>query len=95
VTVWPGGNGWPSPRRRTGAVEVPVWVDRFVPEDWVEPGDDEVRYPAGAPMPPEEVARRRWLEACREWAAEHGVSIADRIAARHWARRRAMGWDDR
>jgi hypothetical protein len=105
VTGWPRRNGhrpsggrslsgsrWPAPRRPP-VEPPPPWFDWFVPEDWAEPGDDQVRYPAGALMGAEEVARRRWLDACRRWAAEHGVSIADWLAARRRARRRAMGWD--
>jgi hypothetical protein len=106
VTGWPSRNGqrrsggrvssgsrWPTPRRQP--VATPPWFDRFVPEEWADPGDDEVRHQGGALMGAEQVAWRRWSQACREWANEHDVSIADRLAARHRARRRAMGWSDR
>jgi hypothetical protein len=107
VTGWPRRNGhrpsggrsssgsrWPTPRRPPATP--PAWFDRFVVEDWAEPSDDEVRYGDGewaAAMGAKEVARRRWTAACHEWAAEHDMSIADWLAARHRARRRAMGWD--
>jgi hypothetical protein len=97
VTRWPGGDGsgprWPGRRPPPAPKEPPAWFRAFVAEDWGRPGDDEVRYPAGARMPPDQVAYRRWLEARRQWAKENGFSVADWLEERHRARRAAMRTD--
>lgn len=93
MTRWPGGGRdyagrWPGHRSSRAPVEPPAWFRVFVVEDWVRPGDEEVRHRAGALMGVERVAYVRWVDARREWATEHGMSIADWLAARHEARRR-------
>jgi hypothetical protein len=59
-------------------------------EDWVRPGDDQVRYAAGALMGAEEVARRRWTAARRRWADENDFDVVQYLQGRHAARRRAI-----
>jgi hypothetical protein len=52
-------------------VEPPAWWRCFDVEAWRQPGDDEVRYAAGALIGADEVAKRRWYGARRAWAIEH------------------------
>jgi hypothetical protein len=98
VTHWPGGNGdgtrWPG-RRPPERVDPPGWFRVFVLDDWSKPDDDKVRHPGGALMGADEVARRRWMEACRQWAHNSGMNLADWLQERRQARLRTMGWDDR
>jgi hypothetical protein len=79
--------------REETRVEPPGWFRCFTIEDWARPGDDEVRYPGGALMGVEEVARRRWGDARREWAHETGMSLVDWLQERRVARRIERGWD--
>jgi hypothetical protein len=81
---------WPH-RLPAAPVEPPAWFRRFVLDDWAEPGDDEQCWPGGVPMAAEEVAYRRWSDACREWAIENDVSIVDWLRERRAARRAARG----
>jgi hypothetical protein len=98
VTRWPGQNGhrrpavsrWPERRRAAVPIEPPAWWRTFDPELWVRPGDDEVRYPAGALMGAEEAARRRWLEARRRWAEDHDFDVVTYLQERYAARRRSI-----
>jgi hypothetical protein len=97
MSRWPGSRGdhavrWPGQRQHPPK-EPPSWFRCFAPEDWAQTGDDEVRYPAGALMGAEEVARRRWMDARRQWARDNGFSVADWLGERRAARRRAQGWD--
>ena len=99
MTRWPGGNGshagrWPGQLRETTRVEPPAWFRCYVFEDWTRPGDDEVRYQGGGLMGVEEVARRRHLDACREWARNcPGFSLVDWLRERREVRLRAEGLD--
>jgi hypothetical protein len=86
---------WPARRRPPGPVEPPAWFRCFVFEDWTEPGDEDVRFPAGALMGAEEVARRRWIDACRRWAKENGFDVASWLYERRRARLATLlGEDD-
>jgi hypothetical protein len=98
VTRWPGGGGdyvgrWPGRLQRETRVEPPAWFRVFVLEDWARPGDDEVRYPAGAPMPAREVAERRWRDERRKWADANGMSIVDWLRECRATRLAERGWD--
>lgn len=64
-----------SRRRPPVPVEPPGWWRCFTPEDWAAPGDDTRRYAAGEQMDQVEVARRRWWDAKRRWAAENGLDV--------------------
>jgi hypothetical protein len=99
VTRWPGSNGdqagrWPGRLRQATPVEPPSWFRCFTLDDWTRPGDDEVRYEAGGLMGAEEVARRRHLDACRQWAKDcPGFSVVDWLRERREARLREQGLD--
>jgi hypothetical protein len=62
-------------RRPPVQVEPPSWWRCFTPEDWAEPRDDLRRYAAGEQVHQVEVARRRWWDAKRRWAAENGLDV--------------------
>jgi hypothetical protein len=79
--------------RQETRLEPPAWFRAFVVDDWARPGDDAARYPGGAPMPVEEVAQRRWMEARRKWADENGLSLVDWLRECRAARRAERGWD--
>jgi hypothetical protein len=80
VTRWPGRRVPPPP------VEPPAWWRHFEPADWAEPGDGEVRYPAGALMGAEVVARRRWTAERRRWAAANSFDVVRWLGEQHRAR---------
>lgn len=91
MTRWPGADEnyagrWPGRKPAPAPVEPPAWFRVFVVEDWLREGDGEVRHPAGALMGAEDVARRRWWDARREWATAEGFSITDWIKAGREAR---------
>jgi hypothetical protein len=84
---------WPARLREETRVEPPAWFRTFILEYWIRAGDDEVTYPAGGRMGVEEVARRRWTDARREWADENGLSVVDWLRECRAAYRREQGWD--
>lgn len=81
-------------KRRHGArPEPPEWLRRYEAADWLKAEDleDPPRYQAGALMPLDEVAYRRFMAEAREWLTVHGYDLAEGLQIIRAARRRAQG----